>query len=940
MSLISALSAIFPEQQLKYKPIELHAYSSDASFYQLVPKAVVFPATVAEVQKIFTIAQQYKTSITFRTAGTSLSGQSVTDGILVDLSRHWDKAVVKKEGASISVQPGITGAVINHRLKKYGKKIGPDPASINAAMMGGILSNNSSGMCCGVVHNSYHTLESIDFVLPDGKRFNTAAPEDYTRFEKEAGEIYKGIVALRKRVWDNETLLAEIRRKYKMKNTVGYSINAFVDYEHPLDILAHLLIGAEGTLAFIAEASLQTLPDKPFKKTGLLFFDSPKAACDAIAVLKDTGVEALEFMDRPALRSIEHLTGTPDFIKTLPEQASCILCEYQADQTHLLEEKFSLALSVINSLPLIYQTAFTTDSYRQALYWKLRKGMYPSVAAVRAKGTSVMLEDVAVPVEQLGDAIVDLQKLFLKHGYPDAIVFGHAKEGNLHFLVSQSVATAEHIQKFEQFNDELSELVINRYKGSLKAEHGTGRQIAPYVADEWGSEGYAIMQSLKTLVDPDNIVNPGVIINHDKKCHVKNMKSLPVVEEEVDKCVECGYCEQKCPSREFTLSPRQRIVLRRSLARMKSTGDHDTYHSILKDYQHYGLDTCAVDGMCATECPVNINTGELVKRLRKENHSASANAMALRIAKHFGWVEAMVKLAIRSGNLLNGIFGKLTMYHITGTIRKLFPAFPVWTKQMTAPVRIPGTVPSDSGIVYFPCCMNRMMGADMEKEKTIVDTVISLADKAGINVYIPKESTGQCCGQAFSSKGFSGAYAYSANRMIEKLWEWTNHGSLPVVLDITSCTYSLKTCRAVLTEPNRVLFDQLVIMDSIEFSADHLLAKLSITQKKQELIMHPVCSVHKMNLSGQLGKIAAETAVKSVIPFAAGCCGMAGDRGFYYPGLVASATRKEAAEVAEQDAQDCYSSGKPCEMSMSENTGKNYRSIFYLLDEVSGPAKK
>ena len=935
MALITDLSTIFPSPRLKHKLIELHACSSDAGFYTLVPKAIVFPVSVEEIQQLFIIAKKYNTSVTFRTGGTSLSGQSVTDGILADLSRHWTKSTVSKDAESVTVQPGITGTAINHLLKKYGKKIGPDPASINSAMMGGILSNNSSGMCCGVVHNSYHTLQHIRFVLPDGKSFNTADPDDYIRFQIEAESIFDGINALRKKVWDNEALITNIRRKYRMKNTVGYSINAFVDHDHPLDILAHLLIGAEGTLAFIAEATLKTIPDKPFKKTGLLFFDTPKSACDAIAPLKETDVEALEFMDRAALHSIEHLPDAPAFIKSLPEDASCILCEYQADKIELLDAKFSSAVNVIASLPVIYQTEFTSDTYIQALYWKLRKGMYPSVAAVRAKGTSVMLEDVAVPVERLGEAIVDLQTLFSKHGYHDAIVFGHAKEGNLHFLVSQSIATSEDIHKFEIFNDDLADLIINRFQGSLKAEHGTGRQIAPYVEDEWGKDGYTIMQSLKELIDPDNILNPGVIINHDKKCHVKNMKSLPVVETEVDKCVECGYCEQKCPSREYTLTPRQRIVLRRSLSRLKSSNEQNTYQEILKDYQHYGLDTCAVDGMCATECPVNINTGDLVKRLRAENHSPSANNFALQIAKHFGWVEATVKLALRSGNLVNKIFGKGSMHGLTMLIRKLFPAFPIWTKQLTQPIRIPVTESTDPSIVYFPCCMNRMMGADVEKEKTIVDTVISLAQKAGMAIYIPQDSKGTCCGQAFSSKGFSEAYQYSADQMIGKLWQWTKQGKAPVVLDITSCTYSLKTCRPYLTDENQRFFDQLTIMDSIEFSSDVLLSKLSIQKKTEEVIMHPVCSVHKMNLSGKLINIANQTSEKPVIPFAAGCCGMAGDRGFYYPGLVEAATKHESEEVITHTSVSCYSSGKPCEMSMSESTGKNYRSVFYLLDEVS-----
>jgi D-lactate dehydrogenase len=170
------------------------------------------------------------------------------------------------------VQPGITGAMVNAFLKKYQRKIGPDPSSINAAMMGGILSNNASGMCCGVKLNSYHTTKYIRFILPDGKKFSTEIKEDYARFEKECIELYQGLIEIREQIKSNATLYHKIRKKYQTKTTIGYSINAFIDYEHPLDILAHLLIGAEGTLAFISEAVLQTVPDYRYKSTGPVIF--------------------------------------------------------------------------------------------------------------------------------------------------------------------------------------------------------------------------------------------------------------------------------------------------------------------------------------------------------------------------------------------------------------------------------------------------------------------------------------------------------------------------------------------------------------------------------------------------------------------------------------------------------------------------------------------
>ncbi len=928
------------EEKIRDAVTDRYAFAGDAGFYYLLPKAIVQPTDEEDIRQLFLFSQQNRIPLTFRTGGTSLSGQSITDGVLVDLAKHWKKVSPLEEGAKVKVQPGVIGSHVNHALRNFARKIGPDPASISAAMMGGILSNNSSGMCCGVTYNAYHTLHSIRFILPNGNVYDTSATGDYNRFGKEDVEIYTGLASLRDSLRSDEALVQKIRNKYRIKNTVGYSINAFLDHDHPLDILAHLLIGAEGTLAFISEAILHTIPDKLYKTTGLLFFENPVVAAQSIPALKTTGAEALELMDRPALRSVEEFDYCPSMVKELPAEATAILCEYQSTHPEELKKIYSDAKKVIDQLPLISQLPFSDDAAHSAKLWKMRKGMYPSVAAVRARGTTAMLEDVAVPLESLGNAVTDLQALFAKYGYHNAIIFGHAKEGNLHFLVTQPVNADAEIQVFEKFNDELADLIIRKYNGSLKAEHGTGRQIAPYVKDEWGEKGYRIMQQLKQLIDPHHLLNPGVIINEDEKCHLKNMKTLPVVEEEVDKCVECGYCENRCPSRDFTLTPRQRIQVRRSLQRLKTEGNQTEFDILKNEYRFAGLDTCAVDGMCATDCPVSINTGELVKRLRRENHSGFAKATAMRVAKSFGTTELLVKTALRIGNFTNEIFGKKTMQQITLLFRKAYKNFPLWTDSITRPVSIQPNQAADADIVYFPTCITRMMGQD-SKDSMLPDEALKLVcERAGLQLFISQQVTGVCCGQLFSSKGFNDAYRYTVNQAIEKLWQWTNGGKAPVLMDVTSCTHSLQHAMPYLTDENKKRFEQIQIIDSIDFAADYVLPKLPIKEKKGTIVFHPVCSITKMNLLPKLKKIGYACADDPQIPFFSGCCGMAGDRGFYFPELTASATKAEAAEVAaiknNSRCEGYYSSGKTCEMALSEATGENYQSIFYLLRDVSG----
>ena len=935
MDLQEALLQILPAEKVKTRLTDRYSYASDASFYYLIPQAVVQPSSLEEIKSLFELSHQTNTALVFRTAGTSLSGQSITDGILVDLSRYWQNAAVIDQGAAVKVQPGIIGGQVNQLLKKWGRKIGPDPASINAAMMGGILSNNSSGMCCGVTGNAYHTLRSIAFMLTDGSFYNTAITDDYNRFEKQQVAIFQGIKILRDQLLDNSILVNSIRKKYELKNTVGYSINAFIDYDHPLDILAHILIGAEGSLAFIAEAILETLPDLAFKATTILYFDSPLIACNAIAWLKLSGAAALELMDRAALRSIENQKSAPKNIKGLPAQATGILCEYQASSLEELNAQLTGASSILESLKTILPFQFTKDPDQQAAYWKLRKGMYPSVAAAREKGSTVLLEDIAFPVEVLGEAVLDVQALMIKYGFENGIIFGHAKEGNLHFVISQSLNQASDIASYENFAKDLAVLVLEKYHGSLKAEHGTGRQIAPFIEDEWGKDAYEIMKQLKQLLDPHQLLNPGVIINADKDCHIKNLKTLPIIEEEVDKCIECGYCEHSCPSSEYTLTPRRRIVLRRALQRLAQEKDSINYDQLLKEYQFDGLDTCAVDGLCALECPVDINTGELVKRLRRESHSKRANSIALMVSKHFGAVESLVNLALKTGNLTNQLLGKQAMPKITKAIRRIVPNFPLWTNEITGPIPYSGHEIANPSAIFFNACISRMMGADKESTESTVDIAVRVSKRAGIDLLVPNDLSGTCCGQVFSSKGFTDAHRNTVNQTIVKLWKWTKEGSLPIVMDTTSCTNSLLGSRTYLSIENQERFDKIQILDIIDFLADTVVPRLSITKPKNIIVFHPVCSSYKMNLLGKMKAIGKACAHQADFPVNAGCCGMAGDRGFYYPELTAAATRKEAEEVRAIEYDGYYSSGKTCEMSISKTVAKNYRSILYLLDEVS-----
>lgn len=926
------------------RAIDRIAFASDASFYRQIPLAVVQPVNINEVQALFAFSHQHKIPLTFRAGGTSLSGQSITDGILVDIGRHWRAGKAEGNGRFLRAQPGLTGQQANNLLRPYAAKLGPDPASILVAQIGGILSNNASGMCCGVVHNAYHTLRSLTFLLPSGTLIDTASPDANDKFIELEPALTNGLLEIKRQLTADAETVERIRSKYRMKNTVGYSLNAFLDYSTPIEIFSHLLIGAEGTLAFIAEAVLETIPELPAKYTGLMVFPDLYAACSAIVPLRDAGAAALELMDRAALRSIEEKPGVPAQVRRLPEIACALLVEFQSADEKESREKAENVNASLWQYQLLHEPVFTDDPFEREQLWCIRKGLFPSVGAARAAGTTVIIEDVAFPIAHLADAATDLTQLFVRHGYENAIIFGHAKDGNLHFVISQGFNTEREIRRYRHFIDDLVHLVLTRYQGALKAEHGTGRNMAPFVEMEWGREAYRTMQRLKQLVDPENLLNPGVILNSDPEAHVANLKDLPQVENEIDKCIECGYCEPKCPSRDLTLTPRQRIVVRREIERLKKPGSNrGTYVALERDFPYMVLDTCAVDGMCAIDCPVGIDTGALTKRFRQLRHSAFANGVAVVLAKRMALTERLARFALAAGHAVNSLCGSACMSRITRILDRMSrvvadESFWQWSAEMPEPRKgpIPSRAWKNADAVYFVTCISRIMGGSPgEHAKTnLIETLISVADRAGIHLAIP-DAAGNCCGVPFSSKGFSAAHRVAVERVIHNLFRWSREGSVPIVVDNSPCSYGIKTARPYLSPRAQAKFDKLIIMDSIEFAHDWLVPKLRIRHKAHSVALHPVCSAIKMGLTTKLVNIAKSCSDNVLVPSNAGCCGFAGDRGFLFPELTASATCLEATEANQQNHDGYFSSSRTCEIGMTRATGRPYQSFLHLLDYAS-----
>ncbi|HYN38733.1 MAG TPA: FAD-linked oxidase C-terminal domain-containing protein, partial [Rhodospirillales bacterium] len=661
LQLERALQGVLPPHRLVRDPLRTLAYGTDASFYRLIPKLVAIVESEAEVQALLAACRRLDLPVTFRAAGTSLSGQAVTDSVLCVLGDGWNGIEVSPDASGIRLGAGVIGSDANRRLAPFGRKIGPDPASINACKIGGIAANNASGMCCGTAQNSYQTVQSLRLIFVDGTLLDTADAASRAAFARSHGHLLQRLDDLAQRTRADAELSQRIRRKFAIKNTTGYSLNALVDFSDPVDILQHLMIGSEGTLGFIAQITYRTVPEYADKASALLLFPDIEVASRAVIRMKATPVSAVEMMDRASLRSVENKPGMPEFIRALGPTATALLVETRAENREVLQANIAEISAAVGDLEMLQPVAFTDVPAEFDRLWNIRKGLFPSIGGMRPVGTTVIIEDVAFPIARLAEATVDLQHLFAEYGYDEAIVFGHALEGNLHFVITPDLGRPAELDRYRRFMDAIADLVVHKYDGSLKAEHGTGRNMAPFVELEWGAQGYALMQEIKGIFDPDELLNPGVILNDDPDVHLKHLKPLPAADPTVDSCMECGFCERMCPSEGLTLTPRQRIVGIREISRLAAAGAEAEKVSLAALYDYQGIDTCAACGLCATACPVGIETGILTKKLREARRDDAARRVAGVVADHYGTAMWATRQGLRLADITQRIVGPGTL---------------------------------------------------------------------------------------------------------------------------------------------------------------------------------------------------------------------------------------------------------------------------------------
>ena len=913
-----------PRDRIYTDDLHCLAWGTDAGFYRRLPKIVVRSKDEAEVARLLRLADKYGLPVTFRAAGTSLSGQAITDSILIVAGKNWERYEVSADAATITLQPGIIGERVNEILKPYGKIFTPDPASKKSAMVGGIVMNNASGMNCGTHANSDRVLKSVRIVFADGTILDTGDKRSCDTFRRSHPDFIRKIEELRDRVAADKELTDRIKYKYAIKNVTGLNIYPFVLYTDPFKIITHLMVGSEGTLGFASEFKMATGHLYKHSASAMLYFSDMREACEAVVAMKNGPVHSAELLDKKSLSSVNDTTG---------EGLTAVLTETKADSKEELERNIAAINEILKPFKLYVPAKFTDNPAEYSKYWAIRSGIFPSVGGTRKLGTTVIIEDVAFHIEDLPDATVDLANMLVEHGYDDSCIYGHALEGNYHFIIAQAFDDEAEVRKYQGLMEAVERLVVGKYDGSLKAEHGTGRNMAPFVKKEWGEKAYEIMCEVKRLFDPKNLLNPGVIFNDDPECYIKHFKPMPLTNDHVNKCIECGFCEVNCLTCGFTLSSRQRIVVQRELSRLRATGeDPDRLKRLERQFVYYGNETCAGDGLCSTSCPMKINVGEMIHDLRAER--LPKGSMGYKIgdyaADNLYRVEKVLRPVLTAAGAVQTVIGNSATRSIGKVMHKA--GLPLWTPSLPG-AHYSGKHTLKCGpkkVVYFPSCINQTMGtAKTDPVKVdLVDKMVELLQKAGWEVVFPKGMRNLCCGTIWESKGMPDIADRKTAELEEALLKASNGGQYPVMCDQSPCLHRMKE-----------KMTRVKVYEAAEFIHDFVADSLEFTPIDEPVALHITCSTRKMGIADKIVALAKRCSTRVVVPEEVGCCGFAGDKGFTHPEVNKWALRKLRPQLEVAGVRRGFSNSRTCEIGLYTNTGVPYQSIVYLVDECTKPQK-
>ena len=717
----------------------------------------------------------------------------------------------------------------------------------------------------------------------------------------------------------DSTLCALIKKKYKIKNTTGYSINSLIDFEDIKDILNHIFVGSEGTLGFISSVELYSIKDCRFKACGLLFYKNILEASEAVKILakNDEIIQSAEIMDYNSLKSVQNLKGIPDILLEIKEGYTCILIQTESDCKNELENNLAIIQDSIKNTNMILKPLYSQDENEFNKWWKIRKGLLPIASMARNDGSSVITEDVCFEIDKLGEGVSKIENLFKKYNF-NGIIFGHALSGNIHFIITPNLNNKIEKENFENLVFDMAQ-IVSSMGGSIKAEHGTGRMMAPFVEMEWGKDAYIINQKIKNIFDSKRLLNPDVIITNDPLIHTKNIKEMVKIEDYINKCMECGFCEKACPSNTLTLNPRQRITIWREMKRLNNLNTKESL-SLLKElkqqYEYMGDETCAACSMCATLCPLEIDTANIAINLRQQDSSK----LVKHIINNISFYSKSAAIGLNAIHTL-GIkpINKLSIK--ARNISKKIPYIPKNTplgNKFTPSIK---SAQYKDSVIYFTTCINRTFKTNQTPLYKVVE---SLCNKANINIIYPKEINNMCCGKAFSQ--YKDLELQNTKKILQILLTTSDNGKIPIILDHSACSIHLQ----------KILRDsKLKIYDLPQYIYEVIMQKITIKKIDENVAVYTMCALKKSNQENIIEDISKLCTNGKIIKNSVFCCGFAGNKGFFTPELNKNALKKLKNFYDTTTIKRGFSSSTTCEIGLNDYSNIKWQNIAYLVDEVT-----
>jgi len=743
------------------------AYAIDASIYKVAPQAIAVIESRNDLEKVLHYAKQHQVPLTARSGGTNLTGNAVGEGIILEFSRLNQILQINDQARWARVQPGMVFAELNKRLAKRGWMFAPDPSSGDMCKLGGMLGNNAAGPHTLKYGATRDNVMEMEVLLANG---NWITAKEYRLDDPHLQKILaenlflKDLIELVRRNSD----LIRSKRPQVSKNSSGYNLFSLADgLARGVFPLHHLLIGSEGTLGLVMEAKINLVPKPAEIATALVYFNQLSEVGDAVNALLPLAPSALEMMDANSL----DLVGRERF--GIPKQAAAmLLAEFDESPRSKMEEVRRAMARYQLSAPMT--EAF--DPENQAELWRVRKAMYPTLYRYDAKKKPVnFADDVVVAADRIPELIAYLDRLFAEKGVAVAI-YGHIGNGNAHINPLLNVNDPADFEKMVALSHEIHRTVIERFGGSLCGEHGDGRVRAEFVKALYGPELYTLFRRVKTLFDPEHLLNPGVKISETPFTEKIDFERLS------KQCATCGKCNSVCPVYDVVGE--------------ESNAARGWFHIVTAtDYTYEKsariVEACLNCKSCRSVCPAGIDVSELILK-KREAHPNRVAGIAFALQEKRSLFEPMLKLAAWTQPLWDHRVGRLLIEYLTLPFLKgLAP-----TARIPSDMKLPrlakrhlreryaALTESKQQVAYFHGCAANYF------DDGVGDAVIEVLKKNGIEVALPPQ---RCSGTPIQTYGWIDRVRENARFNIASLESFET-----VITGCASCTFMLKDYVSIL----------------------------------------------------------------------------------------------------------------------------------------------